>query len=113
MDEMFEILTLLQTQKASPLPVVLFGKSYWRSVVNFSALFEHGMVSIEDLALFEIVDNAEQAWEFAAAARPERAQSAESASRGRSAARPDPKSQLTGRASAEPCRRHLNWGTIP
>ncbi len=63
MDEMFEILTLLQTQKASPLPVVLFGRAYWREVVNFEALFEHGMVSIEDLALFEIVDDAEAAWE--------------------------------------------------
>jgi uncharacterized protein (TIGR00730 family) len=63
MDEMFEILTLLQTQKASPLPVVLFGKAYWRSVVNFEALFDHGMVSMEDLALFDIVDDAEKAWE--------------------------------------------------
>jgi hypothetical protein len=63
MDEMFEILTLLQTQKASPLPVVLFGKSYWRDVINFSALFEHGMVSIEDLTLFEFVDSAEHAWD--------------------------------------------------
>ncbi len=63
MDEMFEILTLLQTQKASPLPVVLFGRAYWRSVVNFEALFDNGMVSIEDLALFEIVDDAEKAWE--------------------------------------------------
>ena len=63
MDEMFEILTLLQTQKASPLPVILFGRSYWRSVVNFQALFAHGMVSIADLALFDIVDDPEVAWE--------------------------------------------------
>jgi predicted Rossmann-fold nucleotide-binding protein len=63
MDEMFEMLTLLQTQKASPLPVVLFGKNYWREIVNFSALFEHGMVSIDDLTLFEFVDSAEQAWD--------------------------------------------------
>jgi uncharacterized protein (TIGR00730 family) len=63
MDEMFEILTLLQTAKASPLPVVLFGRAYWRSVVNFEALFDNGMVSIEDLALFEIVDDVEKAWE--------------------------------------------------
>jgi uncharacterized protein (TIGR00730 family) len=63
MDEMFEILTLLQTQKAPPLPVVLFGKNYWRSVINFSELFDHGMISLEDLALFEFVDSAEEAWE--------------------------------------------------
>lgn len=62
-DEMFEILTLLQTQKASPLPVVLFGKTYWQEVINFSALFDHGMVSIDDLTLFEFVDSAEQAWD--------------------------------------------------
>jgi uncharacterized protein (TIGR00730 family) len=63
MDELFEILTLLQTHKASPLPVVLFGRAYWRSVINFEALFDNGMVSIEDLALFDIVDDAEKAWE--------------------------------------------------
>jgi len=63
MDEMFEILTLLQTQKASPLPVVLFGRAYWRSVINFKTLFDNGMVSVADLALFEIVDDAEKAWE--------------------------------------------------
>jgi uncharacterized protein (TIGR00730 family) len=63
MDELFEILTLMQTQKASPLPVVLFGSSYWRRIVNFDALYDFGMVSLEDLALFEVVDSAEAAWE--------------------------------------------------
>ncbi len=63
MDEMFEMLTLLQTQKAPPLPVVIFGKSYWKDVVDFSAMFDYGMVSIGDLTLFEFVDSAEQAWE--------------------------------------------------
>ncbi len=63
MDEMFEMLTLLQTHKAPPVPVVLFGKNYWRGVVNFSAMFNQGMVSLEDLALFEFVDSAEEAWE--------------------------------------------------
>jgi uncharacterized protein (TIGR00730 family) len=63
MDEMFEILTLLQTRKAPPIPVVLFGCKYWREVVNFDVLYEAGMVSLEDLALFEIVDTAAEAWE--------------------------------------------------
>jgi len=63
MDEMFEILTLLQTHKAPPLPVVLFGKKYWRGVINFSAMFNQGMISLDDMALFEFVDTAEEAWE--------------------------------------------------
>jgi uncharacterized protein (TIGR00730 family) len=63
MDEMFEILTLMQTRKAPPIPVVLFGRKYWREVVNFEALYESDMVSLEDLALFEIVDTAEEAWD--------------------------------------------------
>ena len=63
MDEMFEILTLLQTHKAPPLPVVLFGKNYWRGVINFSAMFNQGMISLDDMALFEFVDTAEEAWE--------------------------------------------------
>ena len=46
------------------IPVVLFGRSYWRRVINFRALYEAEMVSQEDLALFEIVDDVEAAWEF-------------------------------------------------
>jgi predicted Rossmann-fold nucleotide-binding protein len=64
MDELFEILTLIQTRKAPMIPVVLFGRSYWRRVINFRALTEAEMVSPEDLALFEIVDDVEAAWEF-------------------------------------------------
>ena len=64
MDELFEILTLIQTRKAPMIPVVLFGRSYWRRVINFRALYEAEMVSQEDLALFEIVDDVEAAWEF-------------------------------------------------
>jgi predicted Rossmann-fold nucleotide-binding protein len=47
-DELFEILTLIQTRKAPSIPVVLFGRSYWRRVVNFNALSADGMVSPED-----------------------------------------------------------------
>jgi uncharacterized protein (TIGR00730 family) len=64
MDELFEILTLIQTRKAPMIPVVLFGRSYWRRVINFRVLYEAEMVSQEDLALFEIVDDVEAAWEF-------------------------------------------------
>jgi uncharacterized protein (TIGR00730 family) len=62
MDELFEILTLIQTRKAPTIPVVLFGRSYWRGVVNFRSLCAAGMVSPEDLTLFDVVDDAEEAW---------------------------------------------------
>ena len=62
MDELFEILTLIQTRKAPTIPVVLFGRSYWRQVVNFKALCTAGMVSLEDLNLFDVVDDVEEAW---------------------------------------------------
>ncbi|MCC8430550.1 TIGR00730 family Rossman fold protein [Reyranella aquatilis] len=63
LDELFEILTLLQTKKAPPLPVVLFGRDYWRKVVNFEALAEEGMVAPADLELFSLVDEPMEAWE--------------------------------------------------
>jgi uncharacterized protein (TIGR00730 family) len=57
-DELFEILTLAQTQKLDrPLPVLLYGSDYWREVVNFEALVRHGVIDREDLALFEFVDD--------------------------------------------------------
>ena len=63
MDELFELLTLQQTRKAPPAPVVLVGQEYWRRIVNFDALAEEGMISADDLKLFEFADTAEQAWE--------------------------------------------------
>jgi uncharacterized protein (TIGR00730 family) len=58
LDEMTEILTLAQTQKlARPIPVVLYGRSYWNEIVDFDALVRHGMISPEDLALFEYADD--------------------------------------------------------
>ena len=62
MDEMFELLTLQQTHKAPPAPIVLFGKSYWTKVINFEALVEEGAVLPEDLRLFEFVDTAGEGW---------------------------------------------------
>jgi uncharacterized protein (TIGR00730 family) len=66
LDELFEILTLQQTRKAPPMPVILFGRDYWREVINFNALVEHHMIDPRDLALFDIVDTAEEAWAFLA-----------------------------------------------
>jgi uncharacterized protein (TIGR00730 family) len=62
LDELFEILTLQQTGKAPPMPVVLFGRDYWKSVLNLEALVEHGMINEADLTLFDIVDDAEEGW---------------------------------------------------
>jgi uncharacterized protein (TIGR00730 family) len=62
MDELFELLTLQQTQKAPPAPIVLFGESYWRRIVNFDALAEEGMIAPADLKLFEFAETAEDGW---------------------------------------------------
>jgi uncharacterized protein (TIGR00730 family) len=63
LDELFEILTLIQTRKAPPVPVVLFGRAYWNKVINFDALVEHEVISPDDLRLFDMVDSAEEAWD--------------------------------------------------
>ncbi len=63
LDELFEILTLIQTQKAPPIPVVLFGRDYWRQIINFEALVEHEVIAPGDLTLFDLVDDAEEAWD--------------------------------------------------
>lgn len=62
LDELFETLTLIQTGKIDPMPVLLFGKSYWRRIVNFEAMAEEGMIAEEDLNIFTFVESAEQAW---------------------------------------------------
>ena len=62
-DELFEILTLEQTRKAPPAPVVLFGRSYWQRMVNFDALVEDGMIDACDLDLFHFADTVEEAWD--------------------------------------------------
>lgn len=62
MDELFELLTLQQTRKAPPAPIVLFGESYWRKIINFEALADEGMISQADLTLFEFVETAEDGW---------------------------------------------------
>lgn len=62
MDELFEILTLRQTGKAQAMPVVLFDEAYWRSVIGFEALVEHGMIAAKDMELFRFAETAEEAW---------------------------------------------------
>jgi len=62
-DELFELLTLIQTGKLQPIPVLLFGGDYWDRVVNFRAIAEEGMIGFDDLDLFYRVETAEEAWE--------------------------------------------------
>jgi uncharacterized protein (TIGR00730 family) len=62
-DEMFEILTLRQTGKAPPIPVVLVDQAYWRSVINFDALIEQGMIDAADMTLFRFAEDAKAIWD--------------------------------------------------
>jgi uncharacterized protein (TIGR00730 family) len=61
-DELFEILTLQQTRKAPPMPVVLYDRAYWREVVDFEALVRHESIEPADLTLFDFADDPEEAW---------------------------------------------------
>ncbi len=61
-DEMFELLTLVQTGKIKAMPIILFGRAFWERVVNFEALADEGMISRADLDLFSFVETAEEAW---------------------------------------------------
>lgn len=63
MDELFELLTLIQTQKMPEIPIVLVDEAYWTSIINFSAFAENGTISEEDLVLFEYADTAEDIWD--------------------------------------------------
>ncbi len=63
LDEVFEILTLRQNGKAPPIPVVLFDRAFWESLINFQVLMDHAMITPADLDLFAFADDAEQTWE--------------------------------------------------
>jgi uncharacterized protein (TIGR00730 family) len=65
MDELFEILTLAQTDKlAKKILVIIYGSEYWKRVINFQAFVDAGTVSPQDIELFKIVDSPEEAFEF-------------------------------------------------
>lgn len=64
LDELFEALTLIQTQKIRPIPVILFGEEFWRKIVDFEALADEGMISYRDLEYFSYAETAEEAWEI-------------------------------------------------
>ena len=68
LDELFETLTLIQTRKIEPVPVLLMGSRYWRRIVDFEALVEEGAISEHDLDIFQYVDSAQEAWDIIQAA---------------------------------------------
>jgi len=63
-DECFELLTLIQTGKVSPLPIIFFGRDFWNRVVNWEALVEEGVISAADLDLFSFCESADEAWDI-------------------------------------------------
>jgi uncharacterized protein (TIGR00730 family) len=63
LDELFEVITLVQTRKAKAVPIVLFGSDYWKKLLNFDVLLDEGAISPEDLSLFSYADDPATAWE--------------------------------------------------
>ncbi|MCX4027777.1 TIGR00730 family Rossman fold protein [Endozoicomonas sp. SM1973] len=64
LDELFETLTLVQTKKIKPMPILLFGKAYWQRLLNWNVLTEEGMINEDDLNYFSYVESVNQAWEI-------------------------------------------------
>ena len=62
LDELFEVVTLVQTGKIDPLPILLFGKEFWERVVNLDVLADEGMIDPKDRDILRFVETAEEAW---------------------------------------------------
>jgi len=62
LDELFEILTLIQTHKTSAVPIILYGKEFWEKLINFDALIDMGMISPEDVDLFKYANSPQDTW---------------------------------------------------
>ena len=63
LDELFEVMTLVQTRKSRPVPILLYGRDYWQRLINLQVLVDEGTISAEDLSLFAYVDTPQQAWQ--------------------------------------------------
>jgi uncharacterized protein (TIGR00730 family) len=61
-DELFEALTLRQTQRMQPIPIILFGEKFWRTTINFDHLVQTGVIDRSDLELFHFTDSPKEAW---------------------------------------------------
>jgi len=64
LDELFEALTLIQTNRMAPVPFLLFGREFWNDIINWQALSDAGTISRDDLELFKFVDTAQEAMEI-------------------------------------------------
>jgi len=63
LDELFEVITLVQTGKAKPVPIILFGSNYWKRLLNLDVLIEEGAISPDDVSLFQYTDDPQEAWD--------------------------------------------------
>ncbi|GEO83608.1 MULTISPECIES: LOG family protein [Alphaproteobacteria] len=66
LDELFESVTLIQTKRMAPIPLILFGEAFWRRIIDFEALAEFGTIAPEDVQLLHFVETADQAWKIIA-----------------------------------------------
>ena len=64
LDEFFEVITLRQTDRMQHIPVIMVGRDYWNRVIDFPFLADEGVITDDDLKLFEFADTAEAAWEI-------------------------------------------------
>ncbi|MCX8995805.1 LOG family protein [Rhizobiaceae bacterium BDR2-2] len=62
LDELFETLTLIQTGRMAPVPLILFGEAFWRRIIDFEALSEFGTIAPEDIELVNFAETAEDGW---------------------------------------------------
>ncbi len=63
-DELFEALTLRQTERMQQIPIILFGEKFWRSCINFEKIAEHGVIDRRDLELFHFTESPREAWDI-------------------------------------------------
>ncbi len=63
-DESFGVLTLVETRKVDPLPIIFVGEEYWKKMLNFEMFVEEGVIDPEDLDIFKFAESAEEAWEM-------------------------------------------------
>ena len=63
LDELFETLTLIQTRKIKPVPIILLGQDYWQRLINFDVLVDEGTIDEKDLKLFSFAETASEAWQ--------------------------------------------------
>lgn len=64
MDELFEVLTLIQTGKKEPIPVLLFGEKFWKRLVEFDLFVEQGLITPDDLELMHVTNDLDDAFDY-------------------------------------------------